>query len=284
MIRRLVGKEYWLIAQDDHAQISGMLARSIGGKWCAAPTSQAALEGIRLHDSGWPIHDENPTLNVANEPRDVFESTWPIALPVWQASAERAAQVHDYAGLLVSLHSLALSVFATGASPLPNGKPWDTSEPRARFEMNRFQHRMIEFQESIRARLGFRIDRPLKYGLAEDPVDDPREQELLFNFRWLQAMDQASLSICCTRPPFAQIPVIPRVGSKTTSMRVEKASATSLRLDPWPFSVPSIEIDVPFRRLAVKRFTDEQQFRDAYRAAQVERFTATLEPRTMGAS
>jgi hypothetical protein len=48
--------------------------------------------------------------------------------------------------------------------------------------------------------------------------------------------------------------------------------------------VPSIEIDVPFRRLAVKRFTDEQQFRDAYRAAQVERFTATLEPRTMGAS
>jgi hypothetical protein len=48
--------------------------------------------GIELHDCGWPLHDERPTLNEAGLPLDVFESPRAIALEVWQASAERAAE------------------------------------------------------------------------------------------------------------------------------------------------------------------------------------------------
>jgi len=281
MIRRQVDTEYWLIAQDDHAKIAGELARNIGNSRFVGPSSPSAILGITLHDCGWPIHDEHPTLNQQRLPRDVFESTREVGLPVWEASAERAAAQDAYAGLLVSLHSLALSVFATSSAPI-SGQRWDLSDPRARFEVNRFQHGMIELQEGLRERLGMRTDRPLKYGLCEDPVDDPLEQKLLFDFRWLQAMDQISLSVCCTKTPFSRIgPILPKPGAAPQTLKVARPSDTQLWLDPWPFDVPQISVQVPFRRLSDQRFADEQQFRAAYGAAQVEQFTATLTAHTI---
>jgi hypothetical protein len=222
MIRRQVGTEYWLIPQDDHAKIAGELAKHVGNPRFIGPASPSAILGIALHDCGWPIHDQHPTLNEQHLPRDVFESTREVGLPVWEASAERAAAQDPYAGLLVSLHSLALSVFATGSAPI-SGHRWDW----ARFEVNRFQHRMVELQESLRQKLGMRTDQPLKYGLCEDPVDDPLEQKLLFDFRWLQAMDQISLSICCTKAPFSRIgPILAKPGAAPQSLKVARPSET----------------------------------------------------------
>src|SRR4051794_6588820 len=104
MIRRRVGNEYWLITQHDHALRSGELARHVGNKLFDAPT-ESAIKGISLHDCGWPLHDDQPTLNAKHQPIDVFESTHEIALKVWQAGSERAVEAgDDYAALLVSLH------------------------------------------------------------------------------------------------------------------------------------------------------------------------------------
>ena len=68
---------------------------------------------------------------------------------------------------------------------------------RARFENNKFQHRQIEIQEEVRGKLGMRTDIPLTLGLAGSGFD-LREDQLHFDFRWLQALDQISLGICCT--------------------------------------------------------------------------------------
>src|SRR6476646_2312884 len=114
MIRRHVGDhQFWLIAQNDHALISGQLAGQLGNGDFSPPSSPSAVLGIGLHDCGWPVHDEQPTLNSKNLPLDVFETPRHVGLRVWGESTDRAAARDDYAGLLVSLHSLALSVFAT---------------------------------------------------------------------------------------------------------------------------------------------------------------------------
>src|SRR5687768_6526331 len=102
MIRRRVGNEFWLITQHDHALLSGELARHVGNKLFES-RSESAIKGPALHDCGWPLHDDEPTLNSKHQPIDVFESTPEIALKVWQAGADRAvAEANDdYAALLV---------------------------------------------------------------------------------------------------------------------------------------------------------------------------------------
>jgi len=278
MIRRQVGNEYWLITQDDHARLAGELARHLGNDRISSPSSDAAILGITMHDSGWPLHDDAPTLNADGQPLDVFESPRQLALKVWEESARRAAAQDDYAGLLVSLHSLALCIFATShPSACGPGSRWDLSAPRARFEVNRFQHNMIELQESLRKRLGMRTDRPLSNGLAEPSTTDPKEQRLTFDFRLLQAMDTISLGICCTTPPFSQVQqVLPRPGAATPITLQLRRAGDELLVDPWPFCSDVIRLQVPFRRLRAQRFDDECSFRRAYAAAPVKHFSSLI--------
>jgi len=279
MIRRQVGDEFWLIAQHDHAQISGQLAELIGNDQFASPSSAAAILGITLHDCGWPLHDDQPTLNSQHLPIDVFESTREIGLRVWDASAEKAAELDDYAGLLVSLHGLGLSAFATEHSSVSSSN-WNLDDPRARFEVNRFQHKMIELQESLRQRLGMKTDRPLKNGLATD-ARDPQEQRLIFDFRWLGAMDKLSLAICCAHPPFNMLePLLPRIAEPATAIRITR-DKNDLQLHPWPFAKSEIEIQVPYRRVSAKPFENGAEFRLVYSVAPIERFTARVRPRNI---
>src|SRR3954471_11078985 len=86
-----------LITQSDHAHLSGQLAQHFGNA-DFTPPDPTTIQAISLHDAGWPPHDDNPTLNHHHPPRDVFESTHEIALPVWTTSSDRAQSHHPYAG------------------------------------------------------------------------------------------------------------------------------------------------------------------------------------------
>jgi hypothetical protein len=267
MIRRQVGEEYWLITQDDHARLAGQLSRHFGNKSYDPPSCEAAYQGITLHDCGWPLHDEHPTLNAQGQPLDVFESPRQVTLPVWERSAELAMQAHAYAGLLVSIHVLWLSMFAsrqTGAA----AQSWDLTQPRARFEVNRFQHRMIEIQEMLRKQLGMHTDLPLKNGLAEQS-SDPAEKRLIADFWRLQAMDVASLAICCTHPPFET--------HRDLSLHFGR-DGNDLLVERWPFGEPKFEVAVPFRRIPARRYTDAADLGRAMDESRVETFTVTTRP------
>lgn len=276
MIRRHVGNEFWLVAQHDHALLAGELARHVGNHAFAAPTPRA-VAGIELHDCGWTIHDERPTLNASGLPLDVFESPRAIALEVWQASVDRAADRDAYAGMLVSLHVLSLSAFLMTPPPGATvGAP--SLLPKAKFEVNRFQHKQIETQETLRRLLGLPIDVPMRNGLVEDPRD-PRELELQFHFRLLQAMDQLSLGLCCTKPPWEQInPVLTRPGTKPVALRIERTNATGLRVTPWPFREGRVRATVPFRRVKGAAFSSVEELLDDYTKARVETLQLELHP------
>jgi hypothetical protein len=274
MIRREVGDEYWLIAQNDHAILSGQLAEQFGGPGIQSPT-KSAITGIAMHDAGWPLHDDEPTLNNDHIPIDVFESRRDVALKVWTASAQRAADVDPYAGLLVSLHSLALSVFASSQTSFKHEKV-DMSDPRTRFDMNKFQHRQIELQETLRARLGMHTDLPLRNGLAEES-DDPREKQLIFDFRLLQALDKISLGICCTKPPFAKIdPLHLNGGDAPIALKADRPRPEELFIEPWCFRTPEIRLDVPYKAVPATRYEADLALRDAYHSAKRQAFSIAV--------
>lgn len=277
MIRRRVGTEFLLITQHDHALLSAALARHVGGGGFAPLDDERALRAIALHDCGWPLHDDAPTLNRDALPIDVFETTPDIGLKVWTASADRATAEDPYTGLLVSLHVLSLSALATSSANLPIEK-FDTSDARKRFEINRFQHRQIELQEQLRRRLGLASDQPLRLGLAEDQ-SDPAEQRLTYHFRLLQALDKVSLNLCCTRPPNPDIePVLPFPGGPPLVWRSRRSGGFHLTIQPWPFTSASLSVDVPLRRLPDVTYPGDEPFRQAYAAAPVETVRMTLSP------
>ena len=267
MIRREVGGEYFLITQDDHAKIAGELARHFGNAKFARPEPwQEVIDGVSLHDAGWPLHDDCPTLNPAGLPIDVFESTRVIAFRVWQASGDRARAAGAYADLLVSLHNLSLSVIAT-TQPAGNHEKFTTSRMTEQFELNKFQHREIERQEQLRKELGMSTDRPLKFGLAFAHTDED-EDRLLFNFRLLQAMDMCSLGLCCTSvPSFRTSDVLTRVGGETIQLSLER-DGNNLRVDPWPFARQTIDVRIPFKRVRAGAFKSEEEFRDAFASSE----------------
>src|ERR1700690_4327240 len=105
MIRRRDADGILLIRQTDHAHLAAELAAAIGNEQFApAMPREAVLQAVELHDAGWTMHDDRPTMNARGEPTDVFEMPPAEALAIWSASTQAAAAVDPYAGLLVSLH------------------------------------------------------------------------------------------------------------------------------------------------------------------------------------
>lgn len=276
MIRRHAGSEWWLITQHHHALLAGELARHLGG--AVRPLSPEAVAAVGQHDCGWPaVHDEQPTLNDAGQPADVFETPLELGLRIWRESSARAfAALGPYGGLLVSLHSLSLSAHA--AARTLNPRPTAPADLKAQFEVNKFQHAEVELQENCRRAVGLRTDHPLTLGLAEDSLD-PAEQQLAYDFRWLQGMDQLSLDLCCTRPPFPSIAHVPSSpGAGAMHLTVTRTGPASACVNPWPFASPRLAMAVPFRRVPDRPIPSVEHLRRLYASTREETATLTLEP------
>lgn len=279
VIRREDQDAFLLITQHDHALIAAELAERFGdgGTFARPEPREAALRGVALHDCGWPLHDDQPTINKDGKPLDVFETLREIALPVWTASAEKAAAADPYAGLLVSLHVLSLSVFASSQTTFEHEK-FDLAEPAAKFAVSKFQHREIERQENLRTQLGLRTDKPTHHKHPHE-VTQKKEDQLTFNFRMLQAMDVISLAACCTTPPAKQTQdVMPRPGAAPIRLSVARRGNDVL-VDPWPFDQPQVELKIPVCRIAARTYVDHDALRAAAKEGASEVLTCVVMPR-----
>ena len=279
VIRREAEGDFLLIAQHDHALIAAELAERVGNDAFApmAEPRQAALRGVALHDCGWPLHDDQPTVNKDGKPLDVFETPREIALPVWTASVEKAAAADPYAGLLVSLHVLSLSVFASSQTSFSHEK-FDLSQPHEKFAVSKFQHRELERQEKLRTQLGLRTDRPAHHKQPHD-ARQKTEDGVTFNFRMLQAMDAISLAACCTVPPAEQTQdVMPRPGAPAMRLSLARRGADVI-VDPWPFDLPRIELKIPVCRIAGKAYASNEELRAAVAGGASEVLTCVVVPK-----
>ena len=268
MIRHRLGDEFVLITQHDHARLSGRLAEYVGNALFAPPTPyQETVDGIALHDCGWPLHDDRPTLNPQGQPLHVLESPMSVAIPVWGESVRGASDRNAYSGLLVSLHVLALSALAQSRDQAPHERARDR---RDLFDLNKFQHKQIEHQQHLRRTLDLRTDVPLRLGLAT-PGTGAREDLLLFGYHLLKLMDRISLDVCSGEDLFETVEeVYPRPGAEPLTLRVGHPSHFGLTVEPWPFNQPELTLDVPARRVPAQKYADEAEFHSTYFAAAVE--------------
>ena len=280
MIRRDAGGDWLLITQADHAAVAATLAGHVGGRRFARIVGrrESVLAAVSGHDDGWRSHDSAPTLDDQRRPLDVLDAAHRIALPAWAAStAEVTTGSGPYAGLVVSLHALSLSIAAAGPS-VGGRRSFDLTSAHTLFAVNQFQHREIERQESLRMAVGLPTDIPLTHGLADPGVSDG-DDRLVYAFRLLQAMDLISLCLCSTRPPAGETgDVLPAPSATPIRLAIARDLSGAVRVRPWPFDVARLELTVPARRLPARPFTDVAAFRAAYAEALKSRVALTLRP------
>jgi hypothetical protein len=276
MIRRPAGENFWLITQTDHAAFAGQIAEQLGGNGFSPPTPRGeVLQAIADHDAGWPLHDDQPTLNDRGQPLHVFEINMALATRIWSASVDRAMSLDPYSALLVSLHQLSLSDYASRQDAVPHERAKDAREM---FELNKFQHRQIEIQEALRHQLKLRTDIPLRLGLGQEGID-AAEDLLNFNFRLLTLCDRLSLQLCCGKTFFPTIEdVRPGVGAKAVAIQTTFVDEWTVAMSPWPFACEWIDGQLPARRVPAERFEDVGQFQRTYEQTRLEKLTFTLRP------
>ncbi|HET6251661.1 MAG TPA: DUF3891 family protein [Tepidisphaeraceae bacterium] len=265
MIRNQQGNEFFLFTQDDHAAVSGELARHFGNSRFAAPQPlKAVIDAVAMHDCGWPLHDREPTLDVAGMPLHVFDTPIPLAVRVWAESTRLAREADPYTGLLVSLHVFALSALAYQHYADPAQRAHSAKEL---FELNKFQQLQIEVQEQIRGESGLRTDVALQLGLAPRR-SDAREDLLRFHYQILRTMDQLSLALLLGGRPFSTIDDLsPRPAADPVDFRVGYPAKWRITLNPWPFDAEKIDAEIPFRRVPARVYASVEAFREIYKSA-----------------
>jgi hypothetical protein len=277
MIRRQEGKVFLLIRQPDHAHASGEMARRFGNALLAPPTPfDAVILGISAHDCGWEDADRNPVRNARSWPLDIFDGDWEHSMEVWAQSAAIMAERNPYSGLLVSLHVMHL---AAHASQSLRDAHHDAVR-RTAFLFNRFNQNQVELQEKLRLKLGMRVDHPLRGGLA-DAGRSSEEDLLRGNFRLLQFLDQISLIACYDNVIFSSlIGLQGRDAAKVIDVRIRRIARGVFQLSPWPFDGEAIELTIPARRIAVRKYASDLELKTALEQANPEnisvRFSGTL--------
>ena len=278
MIRRREGDFDLLITQQEHAALAAKLAAVWGNEKFVRPQRrESVLTAIGMHDDGWREIDEQLPLDSSRRPLEVLDAPPLIAMRAWSTSADRAAAADAYAGLLVSLHGLALSVKAAMLRP-PPANPSDVQFLTEQFEVNKFLHREIERQEQLRSLVGMRTDLPLTQGLA-DAGASPQEDRLTFDLRVLQTTDAASLLLCGEpEDRIRGIQLQPAPTAPPMAVKFDYDRTGQLRMKPWPFDVRRLEFQLTAKALPRRTFADAEECRAAVEGAESRGITVSIAP------
>jgi hypothetical protein len=209
------GAGAWLaIGQPAHAWVSGQAARAWGNAAFAAPEPwEEVCLAAEQHDVGMAAWDLAPALNPRTGRAYAFaEMARPVHVELWSHAAERLLAQSRYAALLVSLHGTTLYERYPATTHL----------------------------ELVEAYLGRQrvLQAELRASLGADPEEVDRNRELVFFWDWL------SLALCLDWAP-ADAPPLPGAGP----LRLARAGAGALTLDPWPFARPEVRLHTEGRRL-----------------------------------
>lgn len=101
--QRQPAREWWLVAQPDHAALAGDVAARIQSS--LFPTrDEAVIRGISLHDEGWADFDSEPRLNAEGRPMSFLELPPSEFVRAWMGSIDCAKTVAPISGIIVSGH------------------------------------------------------------------------------------------------------------------------------------------------------------------------------------
>jgi hypothetical protein len=203
---------WWLVAQPDHAELSGDLAANFVSPRFPQVDPQMA-KAISVHDSGWAIFPpeanplSRPMMVDDGKPRSFIEFAPQDFLRAWKGSIQRAESVCAAGGVVVSRHFCALAQVRLKEN---------MDDPAERQLILEFLAREAERQQRLS---------------AESGISQRQSDDLL---AVLQFCDLLSLYLCCGASEAVEFPQRFAAGP----VRLERQAELYV-LSPSPFQKDS---------------------------------------------
>jgi hypothetical protein len=239
-----------IIRQTDHAVLSGHFARELGNEVFMQPEP---VESFRLaameHDNGWDEWELLPGIDpVTFLPYSFMSIPTEEHIELYRRGIERVVKADRYAGLLVSMHCLAL---------------YD----RTRATMPGFSAKYVKSQDSTMVTDFLQMLRlqqlRLKVDLRADPLmkNFTDEKWLQANAQRLEALDRLSLYFCMGPLEGATIDAVPADYQGTeVDWDLQPEGGNAATLEPYPFRRDPLEISILARRIPKRRYADDGDF------------------------
>jgi hypothetical protein len=242
-----------IIRQTDHAVLSGHFARELGNEVFMQPEP---VESFRLaameHDNGWDEWELLPGIDpVTFLPYSFMSIPTEEHIELYRRGIERVVKADRYAGLLVSMHCLAL---------------YD----RTRATMPGFSAKYVKSQDSTMVTDFLQMLRlqqlRLKVDLRADPLTKnfTDEKWLQANAQRLEALDRLSLYFCMGPLEGATIDAVPADYQGTeVDWDLQPEGGNAATLEPYPFRRDPLEISILARRIPKRRYADDADLQKA---------------------
>jgi hypothetical protein len=239
-----------MITQNDHAAIAGFCAAHWGNDRFERPDPfLSTMRATLLHDLVWLREESSPRFDASTGQTPNF-----LAIPIdtqideYRSTIDWINRADPYAGWLVSRHRTGILKSRYGLMKQPHypirNLNADTEDLVARTHAE---------QEVVAATL--------------------YRQNLTINYILLQVWDLLSLYIC-TNEHLKEISIEPvptsYTGGPSACMKLAPVAPMRIKVDPFPFDRPSLEVAMVYRRLAKQVFEDEPAFQRAYFEAPLE--------------
>jgi hypothetical protein len=233
-----------MITQNDHAVIAGFCAAHWGNDRFERPDPfLSTMRATLLHDLVWLREESSPSFDASTGRTPNF-----LAVPFdtqndeYRSTIDWINRADTYAGWLVSRHRTGIWKSRYGLLKQPNYPIRNLSA-----DIEDLVARAQAEQDATAAAL----DR----------------QKLTTNYILLQVWDMLSLYLC-SNEHLKEVTIEPvptsYTGERSVCMTLAPVAPTRIKVDPFPFDRPSLEVAMVYRRLAQQVFEDESAFQRAY--------------------
>jgi uncharacterized protein DUF3891 len=248
IVRKQADGSLLLIAQTNHAEISGLFAANWGNATFARPRPyRPVVLAAIYHDAGWYRYEAQPSYDVATKSTPSFQQVPPdpTQLAAYQWAIDWLTDIDPYAGALISRHRTGLwseRYHVLSEPPMPLRRPQNDDVV------------------ALIARNEARQEAALK------SLD---RQEFAINYQNLQVWDFLSLYLCTGEPrPYVIAPVPTGYdGGDGVRLSLEPQGGDRIAIAPYPFALRPLKVCYAYKRLATHDFPSEAAFLDAYYAA-----------------
>jgi hypothetical protein len=249
IVRKQADGSLVLIAQTNHAELSGAFAANWGNEQFAKPRPyRSAVLAAIYHDAGWYRYEAQPAYDVATKSTPNFPQVPPdpIQLAAYQWAIDWLTEIDPYAGLLISRHRTGLwgDRYRKMTSP----------PPRQRGPLPQAVTDLVVRNEARQEQALKSLDRG----------------EFETNYHNLQVWDFLSLYLCSSDAPPEQIFDPVPTGyqpHERVRMSSKPLGAERFAIEPYPFAVRPLRVSYAYKHLATYDFPSEAAFLDAYYAA-----------------
>ncbi len=235
-----------LIAQTDHAKVSGQCAAHWGnGDFARLRPYESVVRAAMFHDSGWYDYEANPSIAPdTGRPLNFLQVVWgKPQRRAYEWAIDWMTRIDPYSGLLVSKHRTGLQ----------RGRYGKMAHPQAFNTQN-----LPEDNEDFLAR---------NEAAQAAQLKNYDEAEFWTNYQLVQTFDFISLFLCnkdAIDDYIEPVPTAYDAGATPVRLTIKTIASNRVEIDPFPFDVDPLRVQLIRRQMRQKSFPDPAAFRAAY--------------------